>query len=270
MRGPDPAPGPRSSTIDTAAIPTDTTGRSCRIAGPAAGDDRAYRARRDPGRARQPDRDPLTTSPATATPPEPARWDRRATRPPSSMRPAPSTAIDGPVRGRRVDHAVDHARQHQPADRHDRRPDRRRPARTHPRASRTTSVGVTMSPQADPRRHHEKGDAVDKSPFEIDIEHQADALRAFASAAPTDLSAVLAQHHSRIVLTGMGSSHFAALPTWRRLAAGRRLVGRQRPTARHPGPGHRRHATRGHLPIRCQRRNHRVVRSPTRRRPPGP
>ncbi len=60
---------------------------------------------------------------------------------------------------------------------------------------------------------------MDKSPFEIDIENQADGLRAFASAPSVDLTAVLDRGHDRIVLTGMGSSHFAALPTWRALTA---------------------------------------------------
>ncbi len=53
------------------------------------------------------------------------------------------------------------------------------------------------------------------TPFEQDIAAQADALRALAHA---DIPAVpdLAGY-DRIVLTGMGSSHAAALPTWRRL-----------------------------------------------------
>lgn len=63
---------------------------------------------------------------------------------------------------------------------------------------------------------------MDNSPFEIDMKNQADALRDFASAAAPDLTAVLERGYDRIVLTGMGSSHFAALPTWRALtAAGR-------------------------------------------------
>lgn len=66
--------------------------------------------------------------------------------------------------------------------------------------------------------HHEMEDTImDSSPFEIDIENQADALRAFASAPSPDLRTVLDRGHDRIVLTGMGSSHFAALPTWRAL-----------------------------------------------------
>ena len=61
------------------------------------------------------------------------------------------------------------------------------------------------------------------SPFEHDIAAQPEALRAFAH---TDgqpaLAALRAGPYDRIVLTGMGSSHDAALPTWRRLArAGR-------------------------------------------------
>src|ERR1700761_3325663 len=56
------------------------------------------------------------------------------------------------------------------------------------------------------------------TPFERDIAAQPEALRAFAH---TDripaLAALRASRYDRIVLTGMGSSHDAALPTWRRL-----------------------------------------------------
>jgi glucosamine--fructose-6-phosphate aminotransferase (isomerizing) len=56
------------------------------------------------------------------------------------------------------------------------------------------------------------------SPFERDIAAQPEALRAFAH---TDghpaLAALRPGTYDRIVLTGMGSSHDAALPTWRRL-----------------------------------------------------
>ena len=59
-----------------------------------------------------------------------------------------------------------------------------------------------------------------QTPFEADITAQPDALRAFAQA-PNDaeLTGLLGRPYGRIVLTGMGSSHFAALPTWRRLVA---------------------------------------------------
>ena len=54
--------------------------------------------------------------------------------------------------------------------------------------------------------------------FEHDIAGQANALRAFAASTTTPEPAEPAvPHYERIVLTGMGSSHFAALPTWRRL-----------------------------------------------------
>jgi glutamine---fructose-6-phosphate transaminase (isomerizing) len=57
------------------------------------------------------------------------------------------------------------------------------------------------------------------TPFERDIAAQPEALRAFAH---TDVIPALAELRSRgyerVVLTGMGSSHDAALPTWRRLA----------------------------------------------------
>ena len=58
------------------------------------------------------------------------------------------------------------------------------------------------------------------SPFETDIADQADALRAFLAApAPDTLASVVGRPYGRIVLTGMGSSHYAALPTWRRIVA---------------------------------------------------
>jgi glutamine---fructose-6-phosphate transaminase (isomerizing) len=59
------------------------------------------------------------------------------------------------------------------------------------------------------------------SPFETDIAAQPDALRAFARGAPRpELAAVLQGQYDRVIFTGMGSSHFAALPSWRRLVAG--------------------------------------------------
>ena len=58
------------------------------------------------------------------------------------------------------------------------------------------------------------------TPFEHDIADQPEALRAFAqSTPPTGLTELLSGHYDRIVLSGMGSSHFAALPTWRQLVA---------------------------------------------------
>lgn len=60
----------------------------------------------------------------------------------------------------------------------------------------------------------------DMSPFEKDIAGQPAALRRWADAAtPPELAQLAAASYDRIVLTGMGSSHFAALPTWRRLIA---------------------------------------------------
>jgi glutamine---fructose-6-phosphate transaminase (isomerizing) len=57
------------------------------------------------------------------------------------------------------------------------------------------------------------------TPFERDIGDQAEALLAFSqSATPPGLPRLLHGHYDRVVLTGMGSSHFAALPSWRRLA----------------------------------------------------
>lgn len=56
------------------------------------------------------------------------------------------------------------------------------------------------------------------TPFERDIAEQPEALRAFAHAGPAPAPAGLrSAGHDRIVLTGMGSSHYAALATWRRL-----------------------------------------------------
>jgi glucosamine--fructose-6-phosphate aminotransferase (isomerizing) len=58
------------------------------------------------------------------------------------------------------------------------------------------------------------------SPFERDIVDQPEALRRFGQAyAEPFAPMVRAGAYDRIILTGMGSSHFAALPTWRRLVA---------------------------------------------------
>ena len=60
------------------------------------------------------------------------------------------------------------------------------------------------------------------SPFELDIAAQPDALREFARASPSpsaELAAIARRDYDRIVFTGMGSSHFAALPSWRQLVA---------------------------------------------------
>ena len=58
------------------------------------------------------------------------------------------------------------------------------------------------------------------TPFEVDIEAQPDALRALAGATtPSGLRELDPQSISRIVFTGMGSSHFVGIPTWRELTA---------------------------------------------------
>ncbi|HEX4246340.1 MAG TPA: SIS domain-containing protein, partial [Pseudonocardia sp.] len=55
------------------------------------------------------------------------------------------------------------------------------------------------------------------TPFERDIAEQPHALRRLADAPLPDLRAVTSRNRERIVLTGMGSSHFAGTPTWRHL-----------------------------------------------------
>jgi len=63
-------------------------------------------------------------------------------------------------------------------------------------------------------------DPVTLSPFELDIAAQPDALREFAQASPAaGLAAMARRDYDRIIFTGMGSSHFAALPSWRQLVA---------------------------------------------------
>ena len=73
------------------------------------------------------------------------------------------------------------------------------------------------------------------SPFELDIAAQPDALRQFAASvasstgvgSSTAAAGVLHAGYDRVVFTGMGSSHFAALPGWRGCSRlPRRLVGR--------------------------------------------
>ncbi len=58
------------------------------------------------------------------------------------------------------------------------------------------------------------------TPFEADILDQPRALQAFVDGPrPSRVADRPAGDYDRIILTGMGSSHFAALRTWRRLAA---------------------------------------------------
>jgi glucosamine--fructose-6-phosphate aminotransferase (isomerizing) len=59
----------------------------------------------------------------------------------------------------------------------------------------------------------------DTTPFENDIAEQPAALRRLAAATPPDLNDIVATPWERIVLTGMGSSDYAGVPTWRRLVA---------------------------------------------------
>jgi glucosamine--fructose-6-phosphate aminotransferase (isomerizing) len=55
------------------------------------------------------------------------------------------------------------------------------------------------------------------TPFEADIAEQPDALRRLAGAEPPDLHEIVTRDWERIILTGMGSSGYAGIPTWRRL-----------------------------------------------------
>jgi fructoselysine-6-P-deglycase FrlB-like protein len=57
-------------------------------------------------------------------------------------------------------------------------------------------------------------------PFRVDVESQAQALLDFERA-PISLGLypLVRDRHDRIVLTGMSGSHFAALPSWRRLVS---------------------------------------------------
>jgi glucosamine--fructose-6-phosphate aminotransferase (isomerizing) len=57
------------------------------------------------------------------------------------------------------------------------------------------------------------------TPFERDIAEQPAALRRLADTTVPSLAGVVARGSDRIVLTGMGSSHFASIPTWRALVA---------------------------------------------------
>jgi glucosamine--fructose-6-phosphate aminotransferase (isomerizing) len=59
----------------------------------------------------------------------------------------------------------------------------------------------------------------DITPFERDIAEQPEALRRLAEGTLPQFQAISGRSWSRIVLTGMGSSHFAAVPTWRHLIA---------------------------------------------------
>jgi fructoselysine-6-P-deglycase FrlB-like protein len=62
----------------------------------------------------------------------------------------------------------------------------------------------------------------DLSPFELDMLGQADALRDFlATPRPDRLTSRSITDYERIIVTGMGSSHFAGLRTWRCLVARR-------------------------------------------------
>ncbi len=61
--------------------------------------------------------------------------------------------------------------------------------------------------------------------FRVDVLSQAQALRGFGKA-PVSLGlyALLRREHDRIILTGSGASHLAAVPSWHRLVAGGRAA----------------------------------------------
>jgi glucosamine--fructose-6-phosphate aminotransferase (isomerizing) len=60
---------------------------------------------------------------------------------------------------------------------------------------------------------------LEATPFENDIAEQPAALRRLAASAFPDLRGVVKHKWDRIIFTGMGSSDYAAIPTWRRLIA---------------------------------------------------
>jgi glucosamine--fructose-6-phosphate aminotransferase (isomerizing) len=57
------------------------------------------------------------------------------------------------------------------------------------------------------------------SPYELDIADQPRALTALLTSELPDLSALRSSGFEKIVLTGMGSSHYAAYSTWRTMLA---------------------------------------------------
>jgi fructoselysine-6-P-deglycase FrlB-like protein len=58
------------------------------------------------------------------------------------------------------------------------------------------------------------------TPFHVDLNAQAQALLAFDRAPSTlGLYPLVRNHRGRIILTGVGTSHVAALPSWRRLVS---------------------------------------------------
>jgi fructoselysine-6-P-deglycase FrlB-like protein len=61
--------------------------------------------------------------------------------------------------------------------------------------------------------------------FRVDVTSQAQALRSFGKA-PVSLGlyTLLRREHDRIILTGSGASHLAAVPSWHRLVAGGRAA----------------------------------------------
>src|ERR1700753_3359229 len=56
--------------------------------------------------------------------------------------------------------------------------------------------------------------------FDVDVKAQARALLEFDGAPISwGLYPLVARQHDRIILTGMGGSHYAGLPSWRRLVS---------------------------------------------------
>lgn len=85
----------------------------------------------------------------------------------------------------------------------------------------TTHIsGQVVSTHLSEHTNHSDFDGSVYSPFERDIAGQADALRRYAQSDPPAAPKIAPEaRYDRVILTGMGSSHYAALPSWRQLVA---------------------------------------------------
>ncbi len=103
----------------------------------------------------------------------------------------------------------------QPAHGHDRRPHRGRAGRRHPR-SRRRATPHPASPTPEETTHDHHRHEVDS----VRARHAGPACRPRAARRAridAEARALLTRDWERIVLTGMGSSHYVGLPTWRAL-----------------------------------------------------